>query len=379
MVEAIIYFALGFLVAATLALTALPAVWNRAARLTRRRVEHLSPVSLAEIAADRDQLRAEFAMANCRLELELERLRLRDGELRAEIGRQQDALALANARLTTLDAREKEVVELQEKLASADTAMTAQVAALQESQAKHLDKDQSIAGLQRSVDDTVVQFYSRNIEIAALEAKKVALEDRLADLRSQIAAANAETARERDGAAALRKSLEDATTAAAAEAASAAQRIAELEEAVRARTQDAQAVRERLATLASERIEQERRLRDGEEAVAASRQAESQSRDELARADDALLRENIAASGPPRSLGSPPSWRARPPPVIGLVTEPAGSRRAAMQPPGLAATIAERIRALQGPASENLSDVSACNDLQQRQFADRRIFVPIEK
>ena len=357
MVEAIIYFALGFLVAATLALTALPAVWNRAARLTRRRVENLSPISLAEIAADRDQLRAEFAMTNCRLELELDRLRNRDAELRAEIGRQQDALAIAHARLKVLDAREQEVVALQEKLAETNATLAAQVAALQESQAKHLDKDKSIAGLQRSVEDTTVQFYSRNIEIAALEAKKVAFEDHIGELRTQLAAAQVEIGRERDGAAALRKSLEEAATAAAAAAATAAQRIAELEGTVHSQTEGADSMRERMATLASELLDKERKLRDGDAALTAARQAEleterSRASDTAAQADDALLRESIAnvAAEVARlaaRLEGPTS------PVIALVTEPANHRRTTAQRPTLAGTIAERIRALQGPSSKN--------------------------
>ena len=55
-------FALGFLVAALFGLLFLPAVQRRAARLAGRRLEMLLPLSMEEIVAERDQLRAEFAV-----------------------------------------------------------------------------------------------------------------------------------------------------------------------------------------------------------------------------------------------------------------------------------------------------------------------------
>ena len=60
MIEAIMFSALGFLAASLIALVLLSAVWHRAVRLTTRRIEGAIPVSMAEIQADKDQLRAEF-------------------------------------------------------------------------------------------------------------------------------------------------------------------------------------------------------------------------------------------------------------------------------------------------------------------------------
>ncbi len=61
-------FALGFLAASLCALLLLPAVNARAARLARRRTEAMLPLSATEIAAERDFLRAEFAVRQRRLE-----------------------------------------------------------------------------------------------------------------------------------------------------------------------------------------------------------------------------------------------------------------------------------------------------------------------
>ncbi|HEY8578608.1 MAG TPA: hypothetical protein VIL72_01885, partial [Beijerinckiaceae bacterium] len=68
MIEQLMIFALGFLSAGLLSLLFLPAFWRRAMRLSRRRLEMQMPLSMDEIVAERDQLRAEFAAERRRLE-----------------------------------------------------------------------------------------------------------------------------------------------------------------------------------------------------------------------------------------------------------------------------------------------------------------------
>src|ERR1051325_5396033 len=65
-------FALGSLAAALLALVILPAINARAERLARRRVEAQFPLSIDELTAERDHLRAEFAILQRRLERKAE-------------------------------------------------------------------------------------------------------------------------------------------------------------------------------------------------------------------------------------------------------------------------------------------------------------------
>ena len=73
MIDIGIYVVLGFLLASLLALMVAPAFWRRAVRLTRRRVESTMPMSAADIQADKDQLRAEFAIELRRVEVALEK------------------------------------------------------------------------------------------------------------------------------------------------------------------------------------------------------------------------------------------------------------------------------------------------------------------
>src|SRR5947207_11885227 len=91
MIEPNMYLALGFLVASLLALITIPFVHARAVRLTMRRLEAATPLSIAEIRADKDQLRAEFAMSTRRLEMSVEQMKAKTTGQLAELGKKTDA------------------------------------------------------------------------------------------------------------------------------------------------------------------------------------------------------------------------------------------------------------------------------------------------
>jgi hypothetical protein len=75
MVEQIMYIGIGFLVAGLLVIGVIPLVHARAVRLSMRRLEALTPLSMAQIQADKDQLRAELAMTMSRLEMTVEQMK----------------------------------------------------------------------------------------------------------------------------------------------------------------------------------------------------------------------------------------------------------------------------------------------------------------
>jgi len=87
MVEPLMYFALGALAAGLFALAILPLVHARAVRLAARRIEANLPLSLKQIRADKDLLRAEFAVAAWRYERTIEQLKATLAGQRAELGR----------------------------------------------------------------------------------------------------------------------------------------------------------------------------------------------------------------------------------------------------------------------------------------------------
>jgi chromosome segregation ATPase len=93
LIENIMYFALGLLAAGLLTLIIMPAVWRRAVRLTKKRIEAATPMTMAEFRADKDQLRAEFALSTRRLEMNVEALRKRLAEQVGDISRKKSDLA----------------------------------------------------------------------------------------------------------------------------------------------------------------------------------------------------------------------------------------------------------------------------------------------
>lgn len=88
-IENVMYFVLGFVAAALLALMIMPSVWRRATRLTKKRIEAATPMTMSEFRADKDQLRAEFALSTRRLEMNVESLRKRLADQLGEINRKR--------------------------------------------------------------------------------------------------------------------------------------------------------------------------------------------------------------------------------------------------------------------------------------------------
>src|SRR5581483_11597009 len=118
MIEPIMFIGIGFLVAGLLVIGAIPMVHARAVRLTQRRLEAMTPMSMAEIHADKDQLRAEFAMSTRRLEMSVDQMKHKTTSQLAELGKKTDAinrmkleLGEKNATIFALEAREKAVKE----------------------------------------------------------------------------------------------------------------------------------------------------------------------------------------------------------------------------------------------------------------------------
>jgi hypothetical protein len=87
MVEPIMMLAVGFLAAGLLVVMTIPAVHRRAVRLTTQKLLAAQPPSMVQIQAEKDQFRASLATSTQRLEWNLENLRTRTTDYRAEIGR----------------------------------------------------------------------------------------------------------------------------------------------------------------------------------------------------------------------------------------------------------------------------------------------------
>src|SRR6202140_770017 len=155
--EPVMYFGIGFLVAALLGLLFVPLVHNRAVRLTMRRLEAATPLSMAEIQADKDQLRAEFAMSTRRLEMSLAQLKTKTTSQLAELGKKTDIinrlkidLGEKTAAIFALEARDK---ALKDQLHATEEGLSAKTGTLREVERVLADKEAVLARLGSELDD----------------------------------------------------------------------------------------------------------------------------------------------------------------------------------------------------------------------------------
>src|SRR5882672_785179 len=86
MLEPIMFSSIGFLTACLLMVAFVPAIHERAVRLTARRLQAATPLSMAEMQAEKDLLRAEFAMSLRRLEMMVEDTKKKEVDRLREIG-----------------------------------------------------------------------------------------------------------------------------------------------------------------------------------------------------------------------------------------------------------------------------------------------------
>src|SRR5512147_2751316 len=122
MIESIMYFGIGFLFAALIGVVVIPLVHARAVRLTVWRLEDSIPQSMAEIQADKDLLRAEFAVSTRRLEMSIEQLKNKTASQLAELSKNGDVI---NRLKIERDAQNIEAVLLKAKVEALKEQLTA--------------------------------------------------------------------------------------------------------------------------------------------------------------------------------------------------------------------------------------------------------------
>ena len=201
MVEPIMYLAIGFLVSMLLGLMIVPLVHNRAVRLTTRRMEAATPLSMAEIQADKDQLRAEFAMSARRLEMSVDQLKNKTTSQLAELGKKSDAinrmkieLGEKNATIFSLEAREKAV---KEQLRATEEEFAAKTASLRDAEQALKDKQNELARINTELSDRSMMADTRQVELVAVRTQIDELKNRVGDAEKEFAATQARLEQER--------------------------------------------------------------------------------------------------------------------------------------------------------------------------------------
>jgi chromosome segregation ATPase len=264
MIEPIMYFGIGFLVAALTGLVVVPLVHGRAVRLTMRRLEAATPLSMAEIQADKDQLRAEFAMSTRRLEVAVEGLRTKSTSQLAELGKKGDAinrlkieLGEKTATIFALEARDK---ALRDQLRATEEEFSVKSGNMLDAQRSLEAKEAELVKMIGELDERSSEAESHKIDIIALKTQVEALKDRLNDAGNELKIVE-------DRRDAERVELKAATQELAEERGKVenlGRRVSELEQALVAQTTEAEILGRRAQDLENRLGDQSKALNESE-------------------------------------------------------------------------------------------------------------------
>ena len=196
MAEIIMTFALGFLIASGIGLAMAMPMWRRAENVTEKRLRASSPVSLDDFNADKDRMRAEFAMSARKLEMSVENLRKKAETRLAELDRRErevmtlkeqieeksslatergDEIAIVTQRLAESEANlergNAEIGKLREQLSEAQAVLARQAVAIREANSLVEGHKDEIDVLSKSVDEKTDELVKKAATIEERDAQ----------------------------------------------------------------------------------------------------------------------------------------------------------------------------------------------------------------
>jgi chromosome segregation ATPase len=197
------FFLAGLLVAGLAGLLILPAFARRALRLSAARARMLAPLSMKEVVAERDLLRAEHAIEQHKLQRRLEALQDASAGHRADLGRQAAHMVALETSAEELNreivglrsalvAKERDLVGLEGELGASQIALHDFSGRLERATSALLSLEEEHVSLGTAADD-------QRTVIAGLETRISGLEMKLGDAailaKNRAITADAETAR----------------------------------------------------------------------------------------------------------------------------------------------------------------------------------------
>jgi hypothetical protein len=178
MINALMFGALGFLLGCLLALMLAPPLWNRAVRLTTRKLEATMPMSLADIQADKDQLRAEFAIDLRKVEVALDKAKekgtrelIEANKRRVEIAAVNTDLAAAKAQLQENENANRVLQQtIKRRLPDLDSRLKAAKKALAELESVNAELRTTVASQSDALKTARTTLHNQRADIERLRA-----------------------------------------------------------------------------------------------------------------------------------------------------------------------------------------------------------------
>lgn len=189
MIQSVIVFTLGFLCATFLALLALPPIWRRAVRLTKRGIEASLPLSREELLASRDQQRAEYAMAVRRVEMQLAETKSKSSAQTVDLSRQRRKLDRITTERDQLRVRIKELEDLKDRfqgeIKARDEIVKQFASKAEEVEDALATRIQELSQLGELYEEAKLTSTARHVELLANETEIDRLGREMAKLRRE--------------------------------------------------------------------------------------------------------------------------------------------------------------------------------------------------
>ncbi len=194
--------ALGFLAAMLLALLIAPAFWRRAVRLTTVRIKETMPVTDTEIRADKDRIRAEFAIRVHKLESEIEHIRLAEARQKIDLNRRDAMINELQGQLEVAKSSHEELTNARHVLEQTVGDRIPRLESLvQETKKLLFNRDREISDLRSRLQAAEARSKKSGsnrapvleAELEALKAQAQKQEALIADLRAAAADAGSQT------------------------------------------------------------------------------------------------------------------------------------------------------------------------------------------
>lgn len=186
MVEFVLLFALGFLSAILIGLMAAPAIHARIVRFTEHRMRATVPMSRAELRAERDMERAEYAARSQGLAVDLRNERTRRIELTKIADRLRETAARLRGEMADLERQVEtmrvEAGNMRSMLRSGEMREAAATLSLADAQRTIADRERHVHELQKDVRRLSIEAEDARIDLATSETEAESLKSSLSML-----------------------------------------------------------------------------------------------------------------------------------------------------------------------------------------------------
>lgn len=182
---------LGFCICGLIAVILTPYIHNRAVRLTEKRLDAASPISMHDIQNEKDMMRAEFAMTARRLETSIDELKNKATAHLSDLAKKsgiiaklKEAIADREKAIETLE-KSQDKLEGRVKALFDDLQITKADAALKTDEVTQAER--SLARAKNEVTDLRLAFEEREHVIERQSAEIVAMRNHVEMVRGRVA------------------------------------------------------------------------------------------------------------------------------------------------------------------------------------------------